>query len=357
MAGLLLLVALVVAERMIPVALRPTPPPLRDGIVRVFFTTPTLVYPDIAEERVMPDYEAALVADINAAQHQVDVAAFEYNLMSVAEALLHARKRGVLVRLALDREVLHEPEMALWAGLLEHAGIPIAWEDSTAFLHSKFLVIDHTLLWTGSWNVTNNGTYRNNNNLLRITLPPVVLNYTVEFEQMFNNTFGNDKITQTPFPLVEYGDRQIETYFAPQDGVAVHVLERLERAQHSIRFLAFAFTSSDIAGAMIARRQAGVLVQGVFERRNARGTGSVLSDLRGAGATVYEDGNCYTMHHKVIIIDEATVITGSYNFTGRAEDTNDENLLIIDDPLLAQQYIAEFERVYAQAQEPMECRW
>jgi phosphatidylserine/phosphatidylglycerophosphate/cardiolipin synthase-like enzyme len=61
------------------------------------------------------------------------------------------------------------------------------------------------------------------------------------------------------------------------------------------------------------------------------------------------------MHHKVIIIDDATVITGSYNFTRRAAHTNDENLLIIDSPALAAQFAAEFERVYRQARNPPRC--
>ena len=58
---------------------------------------------------------------------------------------------------------------------------------------------------------------------------------------------------------------------------------------------------------------------------------------------------------EVIIIDERTVITGSYNFTARAEETNDENLLIVDDPTLAGQFMEEFERVYDQARHPTQC--
>jgi len=71
---------------------------------------------------------------------------------------------------------------------------------------------------------------------------------------------------------------------------------------------------------------------------------------------VLQDGNCYILHHKVSIIDERTVITGSYHFTSSAERDNDENLVIVDDPTLARTYLDEFERVYAQAQAPTRCR-
>ena len=56
------------------------------------------------------------------------------------------------------------------------------------------------------------------------------------------------------------------------------------------------------------------------------------------------------------MIDERTVITSSYNFTGSAERDNDENLVIMDDPNLARAYLDEFEYMYAQAQAPTRCR-
>jgi phosphatidylserine/phosphatidylglycerophosphate/cardiolipin synthase-like enzyme len=61
------------------------------------------------------------------------------------------------------------------------------------------------------------------------------------------------------------------------------------------------------------------------------------------------------MHHKTIIIDDALVITGSYNFTKSAEKSNDENLLMIRSPQLATQALAEYTRVRTQAEEPLTC--
>lgn len=326
-----------------------------DGEVEVFFTTPYLVYPDEPGQRTPPPHEQALLADLDAAQTSIAASLFEYNLESIAEALVRAQERGVTVRLALDRENLEDPDDAFWAGLVEEAGIPISWQDTTAFQHSKFFIIDNKLVWTGSWNATVNGTYRNNNNLLRINLPTLAENYATEFEQMFGGSFGNQKISSTPHPLIRADDMRIENYFSPRDGVAPHVVERVAQAESSIRFLTFSFTSDEIGEAMLARHEDGVQVQGVFENRNATGIGAEFERLEASGADVWKDGNCYTMHHKVIIIDDSTVITGSYNFTQRAEDTNDENLLIIDSPEIAQQYLTEFERVYSQAQQPTRC--
>ncbi len=325
------------------------------GSIQAFFTTPWLIYPDRPARRTPPPHERAIIADIDAAYNSVDMAVFEYNLISIAEALVRAKERGVAVRLALDRENLEKVEMAEWAGIVQQAGIPVSWQETTAFLHSKFVIIDNSLVWMGSWNATNNDTYRNNNNLLRITMPPLVENYVAEFEQMFDGMFGNAKSSLAPNPVIEVDGVLIENYFSPQDRQLSRLVEWVNSARSSIHFMAFAFTSPEIAQAMLDRHADGVLVQGVFEQRNAGGTGAEFENLRRGGVDVLMDGNCYTMHHKVIIVDEHTVITGSYNFTRRAEETNDENLLIIDDPELAGQFMEEFERVFEQARNPMRC--
>src|SRR5215212_10678860 len=149
--------------------------------------------------------------------------------------------------------------------------------------------------------------------MLRFASRQIAADYTNEFEQMFEGRFGTGKSSATPFPHVRVGGAQIEVYFAPEDGVAKYVLQRLAAAKRSIHFMAFSYTSSAIADAMVAQVQAGLPVHGVFESQNAGGTGSAFGRLRQGGVDVLEDGNCYILHHKVIIIDERTVITGSYN--------------------------------------------
>lgn len=325
------------------------------GTLAVYFTTPELHYPDVPRNRIAPSFERALLADIAAARERIELASFEYNLASVAEALIRARARGVQVRLALDREGLSHPAMSRWAGLLEEAGASVSWEQSDGFLHSKFVILDRRVVWTGSWNVTVNDTYRNNNNLLRITAPQIVANYVAEFERMAAGRFGNRKGGATPYPLARLPGAAIATFFAPHEPVRARVLEYLARARTSVDVLAFSFTDDAIAEALIDRRRLGVPVRVVFEARNANGSGSEYARLRAAGLDVHRDGNCHTMHHKVMILDERVVITGSYNFTRRAEEVNDENLLIIEDPLLARAFAEEFARVYRQARAPARC--
>jgi phosphatidylserine/phosphatidylglycerophosphate/cardiolipin synthase-like enzyme len=141
----------------------------------------------------------------------------------------------------------------------------------------------------------------------------------------------------------------VENHFAPEDKTAAQIIEEIERAQSRIRSMSFIFTSEEIADAMLERAQAGVVVQGEIVDRNAERDYSQYDRLQAAVHDVLPDGNPYIMHHKVIIVDDATVILGSYNFTASAEEDNDENLLIIRDPEVAALFLAEFGRVYEMA--------
>jgi phosphatidylserine/phosphatidylglycerophosphate/cardiolipin synthase-like enzyme len=52
----------------------------------------------------------------------------------------------------------------------------------------------------------------------------------------------------------------------------------------------------------------------------------------------------------VFIVDEQIVVMGSYNFSGNAEDSNDENVLIIHNPEIAAAYFAEWQKVWEKAE-------
>lgn len=320
--------------------------------VRVYFTSPR--YPD-DDSYHQGGLDEELAAVIGYAESSVDVAAYDFDLQSVAEALIAARQRGIKVRFVTDSDYADEDAVAL----LQQAGIPIV-EDGRddGLMHDKFIVIDSVWVWTGSWNLTENGTYRNNNNAVLVASPALAENYAAEFEEMFAGQFGPTSPADTPNPhifitaeIAEGQTKQIEVenYFAPEDEVQAQVIAEIQSARSRIRFMAFVFTSDEIADAMLERAQAGVVVQGVIEDRNTGQDYSEYERLRAEVHDVLPDGNPYIMHHKVIIIDDETVILGSYNFTASAEDRNDENVLIIHDPEVAALFVEEFGRVYEAA--------
>lgn len=323
--------------------------------VQVFFTTTSLVYPDKPASRPSSPLLEAVLSDIGGARTSIDIATFDFDIPQITDALTKAKKRGVKVRMVVDSENLETPEVAEQTGKLKKAKIPITLDNREPFMHNKFIVVDGAITWMGSWNLTDNDTFRNNNNTIRFVDDQISAAYTQEFEQMFGGKFGVKKKSNAPHPNVTIGKTKVELYFSPKDGVAKYVLKRLEQAKRSIRFMTFSYTSDPIADAMLAKEKAGLKVQGVFEAQNASGTGSEFAKLKRGDIDVLEDGNCYILHHKVIVIDDKTVITGSYNFTSSAERDNDENLVIVDDAAVAKKYVDEFQRLYKQASAPRRC--
>ena len=56
------------------------------------------------------------------------------------------------------------------------------------------------------------------------------------------------------------------------------------------------------------------------------------------------------LHHKFAVIDNKTVITGSFNWSPSAAHTNDETLLVIHSPKLAAHFAREMDRLWESAE-------
>lgn len=276
---------------------------------------------------------------LGTARKTIDCAFYEFELESVAELLIAKHKGGVQVRIVTDSD--YEDREALRK--CNAAGIHVALDKRRAFMHDKFAVVDGQAVWTGSTNITSNGMYRNNNNSVILRSRPMAVNYTTEFDEMFiDRRFGNRSRANTPYPVLDIGNCRVACYFSPDDGVAKAILNEIAATQRSIDVMAFAFTSQPIAEAMAARMAQGVKVRVLLEQRSSGGEHPRDDYLRQHGAQILYDKNPYAMHHKVMILDQNRVITGSYNFSKNAEEDNDENLLIFYAPDIAKAYEIEF---------------
>lgn len=311
----------------------------------VVFTDP-INTTDVSRQVNAP-LENAMVDAINSATKTLDGALYEINLPRVVEAIVNAKNRGVQVRLVLDNVYAIEDEDSL-ASSFAAAGIPIVSDDRSAFMHHKFLVIDGSIVWMGSTNFTRNDVYNNNNNSLLLRSTQLAQNYTAEFEEMFiEKQFSKSANRRaTPNPIFIFNGVRVENYFSPEDGEEIErrLVELVNSAQISVRVMAFSFTIDELASAMISRHDEGVDVWALFETRGS--LQGAMRPLGCAGIPVKQDGNPQTLHHKVIIIDNHIVITGSFNFSKKAIEQNSENMLIIFDAQLAQQYIEQFDKLY-----------
>ena len=321
-----------------------TSDPNQDSLwYQVYFTQPES--PSAQTYRGGPDQ--ALVEAIDRARLSVDMAVYDLNLWSIRDALLAADQRGVKVRLVVESDNIDQDEIQE----LKAAGIPVLGDRREGLMHDKFTVIDHLEVWAGSMNYTLSDTYRNNNNLVRLRSARLAEDYTAEFEEMFvGDHFGPGSPADTSYSQLAVDGTDLEVYFSPEDGAAVRLVDLVQAAQESVYFLAYSFTQDELAEALLERSQAGVNVSGVMEARQVESnTGSDYELFRDAGLDVRLDGNPNNMHHKVLIIDGRTVVTGSYNFSRSAEERNDENTLVIHNPEIAALFLGEFQRLFTAA--------
>jgi phosphatidylserine/phosphatidylglycerophosphate/cardiolipin synthase-like enzyme len=323
--------------------------------LKVYFTNPN------PPDQVGSGIDQFVLPEINNAQKTIDVTSFDLNLPSFVDALASAAQRGVQVRVVydgkngnLDLDANQSPTGQAFDAIqaLQNAGIPLVnGGRSTGLMHDKMIIIDGRILFMGSWNMSYNDTFRNNNNLLEITDPTLIANYQAKFNELFvDQKFGTHATVGAQTPQFNIGGVQVLNYFSPVDDVMDKLVALVNGAQHSVRFFIFTYTDQNLANAMISRFQAGVDVAGVIENRGA--SQGALVPLACANVPVKVDGNKYTMHHKVIVIDESIVVTGSFNFTKSANNENDDNVLVIYDPSVAKQYLDEFDRVNAIAKDP-----
>ena len=87
-----------------------------------------------------------------------------------------------------------------------------------------------------------------------------------------------------------------------------------------------------------------------MDEAQAANPGNEFGGLIAKQVEVRLDGEGGRLHHKVLIVDAAIVVTGSYNFSANAETRNDENCLVIHDVDLASEFVEEFWRIWDLAQ-------
>jgi phosphatidylserine/phosphatidylglycerophosphate/cardiolipin synthase-like enzyme len=300
--------------------------------------------------------EGRLIEKINAAKSSIHIASFEFDLTPVAEALITAKQRGVDVRWVTDDENGLEADAEPGRGqfaMLQEAGIEVRSDSRSALMHNKFWIFDGQIVWTGSTNITESGIFKQDNNTLVIQSPELAAIYEQEFQEMWNGEFGPRSPSQLDQQSIAVNGLPIKVVFTSEDpALADAIVPVVNSATKSIRFLAFSYTDSSLADAMIQRAQAGVNVEGVFEKVGSDTDASELKALSCAQIPVRQDGNGAFMHNKVIVVDERFVITGSLNFSRNAEESNDENVIIMDNPDIAKLYLQDFERIWSLASDP-----
>lgn len=272
--------------------------------------------------------EKEIVEKMNDAQI-IHCAFFDLDVENLTNTL-NEKSKEIDVKLVMDKDNFNK----------QTKNIPLVIlviDDDNQLMHNKFCIIDNKLVITGSFNPTKSAK-KDSNNIIIITSKFLAENYEQEFKELWNKEFGSGK--NVAYPSIIYNNLKIENYFCPEDKCAQHVIEELLNAKESIYFMTFAFTDENVADAILMSNVKDI--KGVFDNMQAGQKYSQYKRMKEFGLDVIRDTGKGLMHHKVMIIDNSTVITGSYNPTSAADKKNDENILIIHDKEIAEKYLEEF---------------
>ncbi len=319
------------------------------------------------------DFVSRLIPRIDNARRSIDVALYSLSGTpgaTIASALVNAKNRGVKVRVICEYDNRSTAPFNTLVGnsvpLIDDRFDPI--NDGAGLMHNKFFVFEARgnapeSVWVvaGSWNPTDPGTNSDYQNVVEIQDVALSNAYTTEFNEMWgSNTdvpnasasrFGARKTDNTPHRFV-IGGRSIQSYFSPSDRVTSKIISTLNTADHSIGFELLTFTRTDISSVIVAKKNAGRKVRGNMDNNTDLGT--QYDYLIANNIDVRLKTGSGLLHHKYAIVDaedpawNGTTITGSHNWSSSAENSNNENTLIIRDANITNQFLQEFAARYYQ---------
>jgi len=135
-----------------------------------------------------------------------------------------------------------------------------------------------------------------------------------------------------------HGPVNCQVYFSPDGGCTDAIVHTLADARSRILVQAYSFTSKPIAEALLDAHKRGVDVHIILDKSQRKERYSEADFFAHMGISTLIDPVHAIAHNKIMIIDDDTVVTGSFNFTRAAEIHNAENLLILHNTELAALY-------------------
>lgn len=350
------------------------------------------VYLGPVELGAADDLEQAIVDFIGGAEQSLDIAVQEIDSRPIAEAIIQARWRGVSVNVFVEQDYIRtklkkvppplDPDAAhlrqwrsdqetaeedakkrrpslainrvILAALLRN-GIEVKGDFNPKIFHQKFIIRDYrgsarprSALLSGSANFTTTDTHANLNNVFVFHDAAVCREYLNEFKMLRAGRFGRGLLAPPP-RTIDLNGVPVKIAFAPDHTPELELMKQLltvradgEQAElegGQVWFAIFTFMgSSGIDDTLLALARGGARIRGVLDRTQAHHRAGLPSwlkhdnlelrvppkrDQAPPGFTVRK------LHHKTAVIDDRTVVAGSFNYTRPANDFNDENLFVI----------------------------
>ena len=138
-----------------------------------------------------------------------------------------------------------------------------------------------------------------------------------------------------------------ECLFFPDEENEERLIHWIKQAKTELLICVFTITNNGLRNAVRHAHQQGINVRVISDDECMKQQGSDVQYLRDAGIPTEIDTNPNAhMHNKFVVIDKSIIITGSFNWTQSAVHANQENLLVLYDPVVCEQYIDYFNELW-----------
>lgn len=201
--------------------------------------------------------------------------------------------------------------------------------------HNKICVLDGKTVITGSFN-PNNGNHLDN--LIIIESNAVSKIYADAI-----HTISKSKRPKAGKNRITNSKTIMSIYFCPKDNCKQQIITAITKSQKQIDFMMFSITDEGVLNALKKAQKRGIKINGIIETTGAKR--GIYPQLKKSKLNVSLYRGKGFLHHKVMIIDELIVFTGSMNPTQNGFFNNDENLLMIYNKELANKYLNELNRI------------
>lgn len=127
--------------------------------------------------------KSAVLPLINSAHKYIYIPTFLITDKSVTQALISAKRRGVVVKVIVDAtnakggHSMHQT--------LRNAGVRVKTENYAGKMHSKAIIVDDKFVAIGSMNLSKSGNYKNDENLIVLNNPKAAIFYRKFFDYLW----------------------------------------------------------------------------------------------------------------------------------------------------------------------------
>ena len=360
------------------------------GNIKVYFNTQVdnSVSTGINAISIGQAVDDTLINYINRAKQTIDIVIYSFNSDGLADftsALNAAANRGVAVRI-IYCGTTSNPSVANLISSIHKLQGPgpnnPTYPTRDGLMHNKFMIFDvnstyanDPLVWTGSFNWTSDNMNTDANNVIIVQDQGLARTYLTEFTEMWgsntltanpaNAKFGSSKTNNTPHQLKVAG-KPMECYFSPSDNVNSEIISRINTSNSDLEIATMLITRKEmvyaIDDAVALGANAEVLVSNFSDEvippnpptyPNADST--VFNVLKQVCSRFGDYTGGGIMHNKYMIVDQSNtssdplVWTGSHNWSAGANNTNDENSIVIHDATIANIYYQNFVKLFTTA--------